>query len=40
MAQAQRFGFTGVMAKPYTLTELGRILHEVLNETRPRLPLN
>ena len=40
MAHASRFGFTGVMAKPYSLTELGRILHEVLSETRPRLPLN
>ena len=31
MAHASRFGFSGVMAKPYTLTELGRVLHEVID---------
>ncbi len=31
MAQASSFGFSGVMAKPFTLTELGRVLHEVID---------
>ena len=32
MSHFQEFGFIGFLAKPYRLDELGKVLHEVLNE--------
>ena len=32
MSHYQEFGFTGFLAKPYRLDELGRVLHETLAE--------
>ena len=32
MAHYKRFGFTGVVAKPYELKELSRVLYEVVNK--------
>jgi len=29
MADFQKYGFSGVIAKPYKISELGKILHEV-----------
>ena len=31
MSRYQDFGFRGVIAKPYEATELGKIVHEVIN---------
>ena len=30
MADFQKYGFSGVIAKPYRISELGKILHEVV----------
>ena len=30
MADFQKYGFSGVIAKPYRISELGKILHEVI----------
>ena len=30
MADFQKYGFSGVIAKPYRISELGKILHDVI----------
>ncbi|MBU4231041.1 MAG: response regulator, partial [Proteobacteria bacterium] len=32
MADFQKYGFSGVIAKPYRISELGKILHQVIME--------
>jgi hypothetical protein len=32
MAKFREHGFKGVVEKPYTIEELGRVLHEVVNQ--------
>ena len=33
MAEFKQYGFRGVVAKPYSITELGNVLHSVITET-------
>ncbi len=37
MSRYQDFGFRGVIAKPYEIAELGKILHDVTNSSRINL---
>jgi len=37
MSRDQDFGFRGVIAKPYEITELGKIVHDVINSSRINL---
>jgi len=32
MADFQKYGFTGVIAKPYKVAELGKVLNQVLTQ--------
>jgi hypothetical protein len=32
MSEFRKYGFAGVLGKPYNIEELGRILHEVISE--------
>ena len=38
MSRYQDYGFRGVIAKPYEASELGRIVHEVIQSSRVNLP--
>ncbi len=33
MAEAEKYGFNGVVAKPYTMAELSHVLHDVMRKT-------